>query len=228
MVHFNWTQLLVEYGWIHVATFAGAAILIALLSVSARLALGSGEAAVRPSGKFSLKGVFEFLTEFIVSLCDMMIGEKGRSFVPLFASLFLFIFINNVLGLIPGMTPATDNINTTFAMGVFSFIIYNINGVKEHGLSYVKHFFGPLLLLAPLMFVIELISHVFRPVSLGLRLYGNMLGDHTVLSIFLDLLPYTGVPVIFYMLGLFVCFMQAFVFTMLSMVYVSIAISHDH
>ena len=126
------------------------------------------------------------------------------------------------------MTPATDNINTTFAMGIFSFVVYNIYGIKEHGLAYVKHFLGPLLLLAPLMLIIELISHVVRPVSLGLRLQGNMMGDHTVLGIFLDLLPYTGVPVLFYMLGLFVCFMQAFVFTMLSMIYVSIAISHDH
>ena len=228
MVHFNWTQLVVEHDMVHVATMAVTTGFMVLLSLSARLALGHGERAVIPAGRFSLKGLFEVLTEFIVSLCDMMIGEKGRHFVPLFASLFLFILINNLFGLLPGMTPATDNMNTTFAIGVFSFIIYNIYGIKEHGLAYVKQFLGPLVLLTPLMLVIELISHIVRPISLGLRLQGNMLGDHTVLGIFLDLLPYTGIPVIFYMLGLFVCFMQAFVFTMLSMIYVSMAISHDH
>ena len=228
MVHFNWTQLVVEHDMVHVATMAVTTGFMVLLSLSARLALGHGERAVIPAGRFSLKGLFEVLTEFIVSLCDMMIGEKGRHFVPLFASLFLFILINNLFGLLPGMTPATDNMNTTFAIGVFSFFIYNIYGIKEHGLAYVKQFLGPLVLLTPLMLVIELISHIVRPISLGLRLQGNMLGDHTVLGIFLDLLPYTGIPVIFYMLGLFVCFMQAFVFTMLSMIYVSMAISHDH
>ena len=228
MVHFNWTQLFVEHDRIHVATMAVVTVFIILLSLLVRLALGHGEKAIIPADKFSLKGLFEVLIEFIVSLCDMMIGKEGRHFAPLFASLFLFIFINNLFGLIPGMTPATDNINTTFAIGLFSFVIYNAYGIKAHGLAYVKQFLGPLILLAPLMFVIELISHIARPVSLGLRLQGNMLGDHTVLGIFLDLLPYTGIPVIFYMLGLFVCSMQAFVFTMLSMIYVSMAISHDH
>ncbi len=228
MVHFNWVQLWVEHDMVHVATMAAATLVIAVLSVLARLALGRGEAAIAPSGRFSLKGVFELITEFLASLSDMMIGKRGRWFAPLFASLFFFILVNNLLGLLPGMTPATENINTTIAIGLFSFVIYNFYGIKEHGFAYVKQFLGPLVLLAPLMLIIELISHIVRPISLGLRLYGNMLGDHTVLGIFLDLLPYTGVPVIFYMLGLFVCFMQAFVFTMLSMIYVSLAISHDH
>lgn len=228
MVHFNWTQLAVPHDMVHVATMVAVTGLILLVSLLARFVLGSGDKAIAPSGRFSLKGFFEVITEFIVSLSDMMIGKKGRSFVPLFASLFFFIFLNNVFGLLPGMTPATDNMNTTFAIGLFSFVIYNVFGIKEHGLSYLKQFLGPLIFIAPLMLVIELISHIVRPMSLGLRLYGNMLGDHTVLGIFLDLLPYTGVPVIFYMLGLFVCFMQAFVFTMLSMIYVSMAISHDH
>ena len=157
----------------------------------------------------------------------MVIGKKGRKFVPLFASIFLYVWFNNLLGLVPGMTPATENINTTVAIGLFSFAAYNYFGFKEHGISYLKQFMGPLLLLAPLMIIIELISHIVRPASLGLRLQGNMLGDHTVLGIFLDLVPY-GIPVVFYFLGMFVCTMQAFVFTMLSMIYVSMAISHDH
>lgn len=100
-------------------------------------------------------------------------------------------------------------------------------GIKENGWGYLKHFMGPIILLAPLMLVIEVISHVVRPISLGLRLANVMKGDHTVLGIFLDLVP-LFLPILFYILGIFVCFVQAFVFTLLSMVYVSMAIAHDH
>lgn len=229
MVHFNWTQLIpgVGHHYMHVATAIVATLLLIVLAVVGRMALGSGETAVTPAGKLSFKGFFEVLTEFIVTLTDMVVGENGRKFVPMFAAIFFFILFNNLMGLFPGMTPSTDNINTTVALGVFAFIIYNIYGIKEHGAAYAKQFMGPLLALAPLMLVIEIIGHLVRPFSLGLRLKGNMQGDHTVLGIFLDLVPY-GVPVVFYLLGIFVCFMQAFVFTLLSMVYVSLAISHDH
>jgi F-type H+-transporting ATPase subunit a len=100
-------------------------------------------------------------------------------------------------------------------------------GLKENGVGYLKHFLGPLIWLAPLLLPIELISHMVRPASLGLRLAGNMTGDHTVLGIFLNLVP-IGVPMVFYVLGLFVCFLQAFVFSLLSMVYISMATAHDH
>lgn len=232
MVHFNWTQLIpgVGHHYVHVATALAAGGVLVVLSVLGRLALGFGDQAVAPAGRFSIKGFFEVVLEFIVGLCDMVIGgDEGRKFAPMFASIFFFILFFNLVGLIPGMTPATDNLNTTIAMGLFTFLAYNIFGIKEHGISYIKQFFGPLLWLAPLMFLIELISHIVRPLSLGLRLQGNMMGDHTVLGIFLDLVPFPiPVPAVFYCLGMFVCFMQAFVFTVLSMVYVSMAVSHDH
>lgn len=229
MIHFNWTQLIPGIGheYIHVATAALAGAFLVVLSLGARLALGSGESAVVPSKGFSLKAVFEFIMEFIAGLTVTVIGEKGRKFAPLFATIFFFIFVNNLFGLLPGMTPATDNINTNLAIGIFSFLAYNYYGIKEHGISYIKQFLGPMWQLAWLMLFLELISHIVRPFSLALRLRGNMMGDHTVLSIFLDLVPYV-VPVIFYGLGVFVCFMQAFVFTMLTMIYISMAISHDH
>lgn len=232
MAHFNWTQLIpgvdhTDPSAVPLATALVAGAGLIAFSIAGRAALGSGEKAVIPSDKISLKGIVEVITEFIVGLVDMVIGEHGRNFVPLFAAMFLYILANNFLGLVPGMTPATDNLNTTIGIGVFSFLAYNIYGFKEHGVAYLKHFLGPMLLLAPLMLIIELISHIVRPISLGLRLQGNMMGDHTVLGIFLDLVPY-GLPVIFYGLGVFVCMMQAFVFTLLSMIYVSMAISHDH
>lgn len=229
MVHFNWTQLIDSVGHhhIHVATAATTTLVIIFFSVLSRAGLGSGDKAVRPAGKFSIRGISEALVELIVSLTDMVLGEKHRKFVPLFGAIFVYILLNNLMGLVPGMTPATDNYNTTLSVGIFSFLMYNYLGLKEHGLAYLKHFLGPVMWLAWLMLPIELISHVVRPLSLGLRLMGNMQGDHTVLGIFLELVPW-GIPVIFYGIGTFVCMIQAFVFTLLSMVYVSMAIAHDH
>ena len=180
-----------------------------------------------PEGKFNLKGFFELFVEQIVGLSDSIVGEKGRKMVPLFCFFFLFIWIQNLLGLIPGFLPPSQNINTTIALGFFSFCAYNFYGFKEHGWAYLKQFLGPVLLLAPLFVFIEILSHVFRSLSLGIRLFGNMTGDHIILSIFLDKVPFL-IPVIFYFLGFFVCGLQAFVFTVLSMVYVSLALSHDH
>lgn len=232
--HFNWFQLVpgVTHETVHVATAVTVGAVLVGGAVIGRLALGSGEAAVTPASKFSVKGIFELLLEFVVGLADMVIGEdEGRKFVPMFSAIFLFVFANNLAGLIPGLTPATDNINTTLALGLFIFAMYNYYGFKEHGIGYLKQFLGPLLLLAPLMVVIELIGHVVRPLTLGLRLYGNIMADHTVISVFIAMFEkfwFIPVPAIFYGMGLFVAFMQAFVFTMLSMIYVSMAISHDH
>jgi len=231
--HFNWMLLVpgVSHETVHVATGLAVGSMVVVGALAGRWALGSGEAAIVPAAKFSLKGVIELILEFIVGLSEMVIGEEGKKFVPMFAAIFLYVWINNLVGLIPGMTPATDNINTTFALGLFSFATYNYYGLKEHGIAYLKHFLGPLLLLAPLMVIIELIGHMVRPLTLGLRLYGNIMADHTVLSVFIEMfdkLWFIPVPAIFYGMGIFVASMQAFVFTMLSMIYVSMAIAHDH
>jgi F-type H+-transporting ATPase subunit a len=233
---FTWTQIIpgVGHEYAHVATLGIASAAIVGVGFAAKKALGTGEAAVVPASKLSVRGVFEVMTELIVSLADMVIGKQGRPFVPMFAAIFFFILFNNFLGMLPGMTPATENINTTFAMGVFMFITYNFFGIREQGvLKYFKHFAGPtlpyLIMAIPiglLMFCIELVSHMVRPFSLGLRLGNVMMGDHMVLSVFLDIFP-ALLPVPFYFLGFFVCFIQAFVFTLLSMVYVAFAVAHD-
>ncbi len=230
MTHFNWTQLIPAVGhhYTHIATLIVACLVMVLLAIAGRLALGNIQTTgYIPSSRFGIKGLFEAATEFIVSISDMVIGKDGRVYVPMFVTIFFYVLINNVFGLLPGWTPATGDLNTTLALGIFMFLAYNYYGIREHGFAYIKQFMGPLLFLAPFMFVVELISHSVRPISLGLRLQGNMSGDHILMGVFYSLYEYV-LPIPLMFLGLFVCFMQAFVFTMMGMIYVSMAISHDH
>jgi len=234
--HFSWLQLApgVDHHNLHIATLAVSSAALIAIGIYARIRLGRGENAIVPAAKFSVRGIFEGLCEFIDGLGHLVIGHGHEKYSPLFASIFVFILFNNLVGLLPGMTAATDNLNTTFALGLFSFGMYHVFGVIANRFGYIKQFTGPSmgfwlatlamsLLLAP----IEILSHIVRPFTLGLRIMGNIQGDHAVLGAFLDMVP-IGVPVIFYVMGLFVSFMQAFVFTVLSMVYVSMATSHEH
>ncbi len=218
----------VGYEYAHVATagIVGAGLIGA--GVIARAQLGSGEQSITPAAKLSFRGFFEAVTEFIGGLVDMVIGEKGRPFIPMFAAIFTFVLVNNLIGVIPGLVPATENLNTTLAMGLTIFVTYHIFGLRANGMAHLKHFLGPIWWLAPLMVVIELISDCIRPFSLGLRLANVMHGDHTVLGLFLGIFP-VGLPIPFYLMGMFVSGVQAFVFTLLSMVYVALATAdHGH
>lgn len=236
---FSWTELLPWEQVVHIdnaktlqayASVATAGIATTLLmgvAIAGRKALGSGEAAVLPSGKFGVRAIFETITEYIRGLCTSVIGSHGAHWTPFFAAIFTFVLFNNLFGMIPGVTPATENLNMTFAMGLAVFIGYNVLGVYFNGWGYLKHFLGPIWWLGPFMLVLELISHAVRPVSLGLRLGFVMLGDHTVLGVALGLAPIVA-PIPFYVLGLIVSLIQAIVFTLLSMVYVAMATAHDH
>ncbi|MCB9072645.1 MAG: F0F1 ATP synthase subunit A [Bdellovibrionaceae bacterium] len=229
MGHFNWLQygLQLDHQYVHVATAIAVTMLIFVLGAVARFQLSSGDVAVEPTRRVSIRGVFELITEAFYGLAEQVIGDGSEKYVPLAASIFTFVLINNLIGLLPGMTPATDNLNTSFAIGMFSFVYYNYIGLKYEGLNYIKHFFGPIWWLAWLILPIELISHAFRPLTLGLRLAGNITADHTVLSVFHQLVPF-GVPIPFYAMGLIVSLIQAFVFALLTLVYVMLAKAHDH
>lgn len=226
---FNWFQLLPSVGheYSHVATLAATATASAGLGLYARAQLKTGDAAALPSNKVSIRGIFELNTEFISNLAHQVIGHGYKPYVPFFSAMFFFVLLNNLVGIIPGMTPATENINTTFAFGIFSFITYNAIGLKKGGSHYLAHFLGPIWWLAPLMLVIELISHMIRPLTLGMRMANVLTGDHTALMVIMDLVP-PLVPIPLYALSLIVCFIQAFVFTLLSMVYVALATASDH
>src|SRR5262245_18773723 len=196
---FTWYDYFVHSTLIAEHTFTAlvVAILLIVMAVLARRSLLRAVDAVVPDEGLNLRNLVELLVEFIVGVVDSIIGKKGRKFVPWFGSFFFFILIANLIGLVPGFSPPTSNLNTTLGLGIVSFLAYNILGVRAHGVGYLKHFMGPVLFLAPLFIVLEGVSHLVRPVSLGLRLFGNMFGDHLAVEIFTDLTK-LGVPVIFY------------------------------
>ena len=180
-----------------------------------------------PEDKLGVRNVLEVLMDIVVGLSDSIMGHHGRRYASLFVSLFLFILFSNFLGLVPGFLPPTSVFWTNLGLGLVSFFAYHYFGLRAHGPSYFKQFVGPMLLLAPLFIVIEVFSHIFRPMSLAIRLYGNMSGDHLVLEIFTNLTKLV-IPVLFYILGSLVSVIQAAIFTILSVIYVAMAVSHEH
>lgn len=214
----------------HVATALIVLAIIIFFVMRANSQRATARDRAIPDDSLTFRNLAELLVEGVSGMAEGILGHKARKYVPLYGTFFLFILVCNLMGLIPGFSPPTTNFNVTLALGLLSFIAYNTFGFKEQGAGYLKHFVGPMLWLAPLMIPLELISNFVRPFSLSLRLMGNMTGDHTVLEIFTDLTKVI-IPVIFYGLGTFVSFVQAFVFTLLSMVYVSLAVTHhgdDH
>ena len=214
----------------HVVTFLLTSIIFLVGGLIYRAKTKRIEESVVPDKGITFRNFVEFIGDFIYTLSKNTMGNKdAKTYYPLLIFYFGFIFLNNLIGLIPGFLPPTENFNTGLALGVWIFMYYNAQGIRVQGLwGHIKHFMGPMIYMAPLIFILEVISHAMRPLTLGLRIRGNMLGDHTVLAIFSDLVPYI-VPLPFYCLGIFVCFMQAFVFTLLTMIYISMAVeTHDH
>lgn len=234
---FNWLSLIPgldvhHYG--HVVIAITLCLIVLVLSSIARMQMSArlerGEEGLIPEQHLNLRNFFEILAEKLYGLAEQIMGEKAaKRYFPIAGAIFIFVLINNLIGLIPGFLPPTDNINVTFALGVFVFLFYNIAGFYENGLGYLKHFAGPIWWLAPFMFVVEIASHLFRPLSLAFRLRGNIMGDHLVLSVFqnIEIVKYFA-PVAFYGMGLFVSMVQAFVFCLMTMVYISMSTSHDH
>jgi len=181
-----------------------------------------------PSDSFGPVVFIELVAEFVTGLTKDLIGQDYRRFLPLIGTLFFVILFTNLSGLIPGFPPSTENMSTNLAMGLAVFFVYNYAGVRAQGLKgYLAHFGGPVRWLFPVMFIIELISHSFRPVSLSLRLMGNIFGDHMLVGVFTGMV-YVLIPSALLFFGLLVAFVQSFIFTLLSAIYISMAVSHDH
>jgi len=177
-----------------------------------------------PSG---LQNFMEVIVTGIENLIEETMGHKGKTYFPLLATFALFILVCNLVALVPGFYPPTANLNTNGALALTVFAMTHIIGFKEHGPAYLKHFMGPILALAPLIFVIEIIGHLARPLSLSLRLFGNMYGHEIVLMIFLALVPFL-LPVPMMLMGVLVAFIQTFVFTLLAMIYIAGALEEAH
>jgi F-type H+-transporting ATPase subunit a len=180
----------------------------------------------------SFATIFEVVVEGIADFMRDVIGPEGPEYMFLIGTLAIFILISNLAGMIPGFTSPTNNLNTNFAMALSVFFIYHYIGLKRHGLAYFKHFTGPIIWLAPLMLPIELIGHFARVLSLSIRLFGNIMGHDIILiilaflgglSIFLFWVP---IPMMF--MGIFVSFIQTFVFVLLSMIYIALALEEEH
>lgn len=233
---FNWFQLLPGYQS-HFDHLIGAllvALLLALFSLMAYQVLRRQE--VIPAKKLNAATPFELILGMLHKLMQSIIGHDCNRYLPLVATIFFFILACNLIGMIPGFAPPTGNINTNFALAIIVFAATHYFGFRASGAHYGKQFLAPIagiggLLLSLLFTPIELVSHLFRPVSLSIRLWGNIFADHTVLGIMENLWPpFTQilVPIPFLILGLVVACVQAFIFALLGMIYISLAIADHH
>jgi F-type H+-transporting ATPase subunit a len=220
------------------ALFAGLILVLTGLLVRTRLAAAGG--GIIPDEGMSLRNLCELVVEFLAGLAEQTMGEKWRRYFPLMGTIFCFILLSNLIGLIPGLGGATSNANTTFGWAVISFVAFQYVGIKEHGWSYINHFLGPSMfdvkignrkvhmrVLAPIYAPIELLGQLARIFTLAIRLLANMFADHTVVGVWLLLVP-VGVPAIFMGLGVLVALLQAYVFTLLSMIYIGLALEEAH
>jgi len=224
MIHpFLFLQWLEEQLHIHVGehvmyTWLVMLVLIVVAFIAAR------SVKMVPAG---WQNLMEAVVSGIENLIDETMGHKGKAYFPLLATFAMFILVSNLVGLIPGFYPPTANLNTNVALALTVFAMTHIVGIKEHGFAYLKHFMGPIAALAPLIFIIEIIGHLARPLSLSLRLFGNMYGHEIVLMIFLLLVPFL-LPVPMMLMGVLVAFIQTFVFTLLAMIYIAGALEEAH
>lgn len=209
-------------------------LLLVLFALAARIGLQSamsrdGFAKYEADEAFSARTVAEVIIGGLRGLmADNLEAKYVRSHLPLVATLALYIFCCNILAILPGFQPPTDNINTNVGMSIIVFCTFVGAGLIADAVGFIKHLMGPVLLMAPLMFLIEFIGLFVRPVSLSIRLTGNIFGDHTVYNIMSGLVP-IGIPVIFLALATLVSVIQAGVFALLTTIYIALSLPHgDH
>jgi F-type H+-transporting ATPase subunit a len=174
-----------------------------------------------------LQNVLEVVVESIDGFMQETMGHHARKFFPLVATLGIYILVSNLIGLVPGFESPTSSVNTNASMALTVFAMTHIVGIREHGFKYIKQFMGPIWWLTPLMLPIELISHLARPLSLSIRLFGNIKGEDIVLAVILMLTPIL-VPLPVFVLMIFTSFIQTIVFMILTMMYIGGAMEEAH
>lgn len=228
-----------QVGLAHVMTSLLVFTLVIVFALVLKSKTQDMRAAIVPEPTFTIRNFLELFVESTYGIMKDIMGEKAaKYFLPLIGTAALFIFLSNCFGLIPGFAPPTSNFNTTVACALVIFFTTHIYGIREHGvLKYFKHFLGPVtkgpwwvypgvLALMILMLLVEIISHLARPLSLSVRLAANLTADHTVVGGFYHLFSIAA-PVPIMMLGVIVCIVQTLVFCILSTVYISMAIAHE-
>jgi F-type H+-transporting ATPase subunit a len=224
--------------FIQAALVAGALLLVAGVLVRRKLAAPGG--GVVPDEGVTLRNLLEVLVEWLANMSRERMGPDWRKYFPLVATMFFFILVSNLMGLIPGLAGATSNANTTWAWAIIAWIVYTAVGFLKHKQQYLLKFMGPSFFeveifgkhvhvraLAPIMLILEIPLDLARILTLAVRLLANMFADHTVVGIWLTLVP-IGIPAIFMGLGLMVSFLQAFVFSLLTMIYIGLALEEPH
>jgi F-type H+-transporting ATPase subunit a len=199
--------------------------LLVVVLIMATVAVLRSQLSAENPGK--LQQIFELVYEFIADTISEVGVHHGERYIYYIGTIFIFILSMNLIGIIPGLDAPTNYIPVTVGLAVVTFIYYNMVGFKDHGFGYLKQFMGPVAWLAWFMIPIEVISHFVRPLSLSVRLYGNMFAGEKVTGVFLSM-TFLVIPVIFMLLHIFVALVQTYVFTLLTTIYIGGATSDEH
>jgi len=198
--------------------------LIVMVFLILFLGMSSRKLRLVPS---KLQNILELILQAFENILVDIVGEQGRKYLPLIGTIGLFIFFCNILGLVPGLMSPTSKLNVTLGCALVVFVYYHWQGIRSQGLGkYLKHFAGPTPLLAPLLMPIEIISHFSRPVSLSLRLFGNIFAEEMLIVVIASIIPYV-LPLPFMAVAIFTATIQTFVFILLACIYIAGAVAHE-
>ena len=198
-------------------------VLVVAVLLIVLLGLASRKPVLVPGGR---QNIAEMIVQMFEGLIVDTVGPEGRKYVPVVGTVGLFVFGCNMIGLVPGFMSPTSKLNVTLGCALVVFFYYHAQGVKAQGLKYFKHFMGPIPALAPLMIPIEIISHFSRPVSLSMRLFGNIFAEELLIVIMASIIPFF-LPLPFMAVAIFTSLIQSFVFVLLSCIYISGAVAHE-
>lgn len=212
-------------------------VIISIFAFAARAGLNSatgkgGTLQYVPDAGMGPRNVAEMLVDGILNFAENVLNSRdlAKRYFPLFGSVFVYVLVSNLLGLVPGFLASTGVISTNMAVALVVFVMFNYAGIKEIGIkAYLAHMAGPMLALMPFIFAVEFFSMLLRPLTLSVRLYINMFADHLLLGVSSFLTHGILAPAFFVGLGTFVSFVQAFVFMLLTVVYIALAVGDgDH
>jgi F-type H+-transporting ATPase subunit a len=198
-------------------------VLIVAVILIVVLGLASRRLSMVPRGR---QNIVEMIVQLFEGLVVDTVGPEGRKYLPVIGTVGLFVFGCNMIGLLPGFMSPTSKLNATLGCALVVFFYYHAQGVKAQGLKYFKHFMGPIPALAPLMIPIEIISHFSRPVSLSMRLFGNIFAEELLIVIMASIIPFL-LPLPFMAVAIFTSLIQSFVFVLLSCIYIAGAVAHE-